>query len=87
MAKGQFLNSHQKGIVKRYYNNIGDISAQKLGELVSDLYLETNPVKIKQMWESAENALLKLGANKARISKVVIEKDIQALAKLAEELF
>lgn len=87
MSAGNFHTSHQKGIIKRYYENKDDISSQKLGEIVSDLYLETNPAKIKQMWSSAELALLKMGTNKARVQKIVTEKNLQALAKLVEELF
>ena len=87
MAKGQFHTAHQKGIIKRYYENKEDISAQKLGEVVSDLYLETKPARIKTLWASAENALLKLGANQSRVQKIVAEQNLQALAKLVEELF
>jgi hypothetical protein len=87
MAKGQFHSSYQKGIIKRYYENKEDISAQKLGEIVSDLYLEENDAKAKRKWESAQTALLALGANQARVDKIVAERNLQALAKLVEELF
>jgi hypothetical protein len=87
MAKGQFLSGHQKGIVKRYYENKDNISTQKLGEIVSELYLETSPAKVKRLWASAETALVNLGASKARVEKIVAEKNLQALAKLVEELF
>jgi hypothetical protein len=87
MAKGQFHTAHQKGIIKRYYENKSDISTQKLGEIVSELYLETSPVKIERLWKSAEGALISLGANKARVEKIIAEKNLQTLAKLVEELF
>ena len=87
MAKGQFHSSYQKGIIKRYYENKSDINSQKLGEIVSDLYLETDPAKAKRKWESAKTALLNLGANAARVEKIVADKNLQALAKLVEELF
>jgi len=87
MAKGQFHSSYQKGIIKRYYEHKEDISSQKLGEIVSDLYLETDAAKAKRKWESAQTALLNLGANKARVEKIVADKNLQALAKLVEELF
>jgi len=87
MAKGQFHSDYQKGIIKRYYENKESISTQKLGEIVSELYLETNPAKVKRLWGSAETALLSLGANKARVEKIVAARDLQGLAKLTEELF
>jgi len=87
VAKGQFHTPYQKGIIKRYYENKSDLCSQKLGEIVSDLYLETKPARITQLWESAETAALTLGANKARLAKIVAERNLPALAKLAEELF
>jgi ABC-type nitrate/sulfonate/bicarbonate transport system substrate-binding protein len=87
MAKGQFLSGYQKGIVKRYYEHQDDRCSQKLGEIVSDLYLETNPAKVKRLWESADAALRGMGANPARTSKIIAEKNLPALAKLVEEMF
>ena len=87
MAKGQFHSDYQKGIIKRYYENKEDISTNKLGEIVSELYLETSPAKVAKLWTSAQGALLKLGANSARVEKIVAAKDLQGLAKLVEELF
>jgi hypothetical protein len=84
---GQFHSEHQKGIIKRYYENKSDINAQKLGEIVSDLYLEENDAKAKRKWESAKTALLHLKANPARVEKIVAERNLPALAKLVEELF
>ncbi|HYF51996.1 MAG TPA: hypothetical protein VEJ63_21485 [Planctomycetota bacterium] len=87
MAKGQFHTSYQKGIIKRYYENKEDINSQKLGEIVSELYLADSPAKAARLWKSAETALMNLGANKARVEKIVAAKDLQGLAKLVEELF
>ncbi|MGD0093124.1 MAG: hypothetical protein ABSE73_24695 [Planctomycetota bacterium] len=87
MAKGQFHTPYQKGIIKRYYENQSDLSSQKLGEIVSDLYLETNAAKTKRLWESAETALLNLGANKLRVAKIIADKNLKELAQLVEELF
>jgi hypothetical protein len=87
MAKGQFHSSYQKGIIKRYYENKDDINSQKLGEIVSELYLADSPAKAARLWKSAETALTNLGANKARVDKIVAAKDLQGLAKLVEEMF
>ncbi len=87
MAKGQFYSAHQKGIINRYYEHKESISAQKLGETVSGLYIETAAAKAARKWKSAETALLNLGAAKPRVEKIVAEKNLQALAKLVEELF
>jgi hypothetical protein len=84
---GNFHTSYQKGIINRYYEHKEDISSQKLGEIVSDLYMETDGAKAARKWKSAQTALYNLGANKARVDKIVAEKNLQALAKLVEELF
>ncbi|GMV83209.1 MAG: hypothetical protein AMXMBFR7_43930 [Planctomycetota bacterium] len=87
MAKGQHLSQYQKGIVKRYYENKETINTQKLGELVSDLYLEENAKKAEKKWKSVETALLNAGANAARVQRIVETKDLKKLAELAGELF
>ncbi|MCZ7647230.1 MAG: hypothetical protein M5U26_18570 [Planctomycetota bacterium] len=87
MAKGQHLTPYQKGIVKRYYENKETLSTQKLGELIGDLYLETNAKKAEQKWKSVETALLNAGANPARVKKIMDDRNLEQLAKLAGELF
>ncbi len=87
MAKGQFHSAHQKGIIKRYYENKSDINTQKLSEIVSDLYLEESAAKQKRLWASAETALINLGAKKEQVEQIVADKNLGALAKLAEKLF
>lgn len=83
----EFHNPHQKGIIKRYYEHIDTISAQKLGDLVGDLYLETNPAKKHAMWMSAKTALTNMKVDPKRVDKVIGKCDLEGLAKLLEELF
>jgi murein endopeptidase len=90
MAKDQFLSPHQKGIVKRYYEHQDTLATQKLGEIVSELYLltaEPDPTKAERLWKSAHTALLNTRANRARVEKMVAERDLKALASLVNELF
>lgn len=87
MAKNQFLTNHQQGIVKRYYQNKDTVATQKLGEIVSELYVADDPKKKERLWKSAHTALLNAGANAARVEKLVAEKNLQALATLVAELF
>jgi hypothetical protein len=87
MAKGHHYTSYQKGIIKRYYEHKDDILNQRLGEIVSDLYLTGTPAKAARLWKSAHKALLGAGANKARVEKLVAERNVEALAALVNELF
>jgi hypothetical protein len=87
MAKGQHFTPYQKGVVKRYYENRESISAQKLGEIVSELYLCENKKKADRLWKSARTALTNAGANKVEIEKLCADRNIERLAKLAGDLF
>lgn len=87
MAKGQHLSHYQQGIVRRYYQNKETLANQKLGELVSELYLETNPKKSERLWQSTQTALLNAGATPSRVNKIVAEKNLKALAELVGEIF
>ncbi len=86
MAKGQYLSSHQKGIVKRYYEHADTISLQKLQEAVSDLYLAGTGKAAERLWKTAQTALAKSGADPARVARIVAEKNVEALARLVGEL-
>lgn len=87
MAKGQPLSPYQQGIVKRYYEHKDTLATQKLGEIVSDLYLCTDPKKAERLWARTHTALLQAGANKARVEKLMRDRSIERLAALVNELF
>ncbi len=87
MAKGRHYSHHQKGIIKRYYENRDNIMIQKLGEIVSELYLCESEKKAAKLWNSAHNALLKAGANKGHAEYIVKDRDLGELSKLVGELF
>lgn len=86
MAKRPDLTSHQRGIVKRYYDHRETIKTTKLAELVSELYLCTDDGKAEKLWRSAATALGGLGANEVRVKRILAERDLGALAKLVGEL-
>jgi hypothetical protein len=87
MAKGQLFSGYQKGIVKRYYEHRETLSTQKLGELVSELYLERDRKRLDRLWQKVETALEGTAADKARIARVVSRRNLQELADLVGELF
>lgn len=85
MAKGQDLSRYQRGIVKRYYEHLDTIALQKLGELVSELYLATGEKTLAKLWKQAETALAKTPADEARIQRIVSKRDVKELAELVAE--
>lgn len=86
MAKGQHLSSYQRGIVNRYYENIDTISLNKLGEIVSDLYLADTQKKTDSLWERAEKALRKVDPDDKKTSKIVKSRDLKGLAEFVNAL-
>lgn len=76
---------HQQGIIKRYYRNLDKIQAQRLAELVTDLYLAEGKKKDK-LWESAAAAMKKLEVPQPRIDHLLAKKDPALVAALVKEL-
>lgn len=86
MAKGEYLSRRQKGIVKRYYEHMDTIQLQRLGEIVSDLYLTESTKKADQLWKRAEAALTKACSKKESFQQIVATRDIEGLARLVSTL-
>jgi hypothetical protein len=76
---------HQQGIIKRYYANQDAIQLQKLGELVTDLYLAEGK-KREKVWKSIVAAMQKLGVPQSRIDHIVAQNKPELLANLVQEL-
>ena len=87
MGKGDHFTPHQKGIVKRYYEHKDALMVQKLGEIVSDLYLCENEKKAELLWERAHKALMNAEANRVRVEKLMKDRHLGRLAELVKELF
>jgi hypothetical protein len=85
MAK-RHLSEYQKGIVKRYYEHRDTIALQKIGELVSDLYVETSEKRINRAWKSLETQLLAAGVHKHQVETIVGDRDLGAVARLLSEI-
>ena len=84
MAMEDF-SRHQQGIIKRYYANLDQSALQKLGELVTELYLAEGAKRAK-VWKSIDVALRKLEVPQARIDHLRAKDDPKLLAELVTEL-
>ena len=87
MAKNQFLSPYQKGIVRRYYEHRDTLATQKLGEIVSELFVCEDPKKAERLWKSAGAALMHAGANQVAVDKLLVDRDVKRLATMVGELF
>lgn len=76
---------HQQGIIKRYYENKDSIQLQRLGELVTDLYLAEGKKRAK-VWQSIATALKKLEIPQDRIDHILKQNDPALVANLVKEL-
>ena len=78
-------SKYQQKIIKNYYNNQEAISLQRLGELVTELYLAEGKKRAKQ-WEYIVAALEKLKVPQSRIDTLLAKDNPALVAKLVEEL-
>jgi hypothetical protein len=81
MAKD--LTRHQRGIVNRYYEHKGTIHATRLGEIVSDISVETDPRKLDRLWKSAGEYLAKCSVDTPTIAATVPARNIKLLGEIA----
>ncbi len=74
---------YQRGIVNRYYEHKGTIHATKLGELVSDISIETDPKKLERLWKSAADYLAKCSVDAPTIEAAVPPRNLKLLGEIA----
>mgnify|MGYP001006325990 CR=1 FL=1 len=78
-------SAHQDRIIRRYYQNQGPIMLQKLGEMVSDLYLAEGKAR-QRLWTRVKAALENLKVPPDRIEHIVGSDNPTLLANLVKEL-
>ncbi len=77
---------YQQKVIRNYYEHAETIALQKLGEMVSDLYLADTPAKKKRLWARVEKALSKLDCPVVRRERILSEQTIGNLAQLLSDL-
>lgn len=85
MAKRPDLSSTQRKIVGRYYEHLDTITITKLQELVSELYLAEGKSR-ERLWKRIDTALAKSQARAPAVRAVLESRDVEALARLVQEL-
>lgn len=76
---------YQQNVIKRYYENRDQIDEQKLGELVTTLYL-ANAKQAAKKWEAVPDLLKRLSVPESRIDHIMQKKDVTLLAGVVEDL-
>jgi len=72
---------YQADVISRYYDNLDTIMLQKLGELVSELYLADTDKLRDRLWQRAEKAIVRLKVPPAIIDHIMQKRDVEILAK------
>jgi hypothetical protein len=80
MAKQEY-SKYQKSVISGYYNNLDAIMLQKLGEMVTELYLAESAAKKKRLWERVEKAMANLKVPPAIAGHILEKQDVEVLAK------
>jgi len=73
---------HQQSIIRNYYRNLDQIRAQRLQELVTELWLAETDKKRDRLWTRVEELLEKSDAAPAEIRMILERRDVEALAAL-----
>ena len=76
---------HQDKIIRRYYQNQDQILIQRLGDLVTDLYLAEGKNRAR-LWKRTAEILAKFKIPNARVQHVCQSDNPALVAELLKEL-
>ena len=78
-------SSYQDRVIRNYYNNRDTIMLQRLGELVTDLFLSEGKAKAR-IWKRVAEILEKLKIPKSQIQHLVRSDNPTLVANLLKKL-
>ena len=78
-------SSYQQRAIQNYYKNRDAIMMQRLGELVTDLFLAEGKAKLR-LWKRAADTLGKLEVPKPQIDHLIAADNPTLLADLMKKL-
>ena len=74
---------HQQRIIRNYYRNLDQIRAQRLAELVTEVWLADTEKKRDRLWARVEKLLAGGDAPPAEVRHILEKRDVEGLARLA----
>ena len=84
-AKG--YTEYQKKVIRNFYDNKDLRLVQKLGELVSNLYLETSEKKKETGWKRIKKMLTDLKVHPGEVEYLTKDKNLSIILKKLDEVF
>jgi hypothetical protein len=80
-------SKYQQKVIKNFYDNKDIRLVQKLGELVSNLYLETNEKKKETGWKKIKKMLTNLKVHPGEVEYLTKDKTLSLISKKLDEIF
>ena len=85
---GKDYTPHQRRVIRDYYRNRDAIETQRLQELVTEIALASSARKQERLWTRAAEILERTeGLDGGEAERIVTERDLEALARVAEDRF
>jgi len=84
MAQREY-SQYQKKVISRYYQNLDKIALQRLGELVTELYLAETDTKKDRLWGQVQKAMENIKVQPAIAQHILKSKNVQILARNLED--
>ncbi len=78
---------YQKKVIKNFYDNKDLRLIQKLGELVSNLYVETSEKKKETGWKRIKKMLTDLKVHPHEVEYLTKDKNLSMVSKKLSEMF
>ncbi len=78
---------YQKKVIKNFYENKDIRLIQKLGELVSNLYVETSEKKKETGWKKIKKMHTDLKVHSHEVEYLTKDKNLSMISKKLAELF
>ncbi len=78
---------YQRKVIKNFYDNKDLRLVQKLGELVSNLYVETSEKKKESGWKRIKKMLTDLKVHPHEVEYLTRDKDLSMISKKLSEMF
>ncbi|MBM4067041.1 MAG: hypothetical protein FJ266_15635 [Planctomycetes bacterium] len=78
---------YQQKVIRRFYENKDLRLIQKLGELVSNLYVETSEKKRESGWKRIKEILIDLKVHSHEVEFLTKDKNLAVISKKLAEVF
>ena len=85
--EGKGYTPYQQKVIRRFYENKDLRLIQKLGELVSNLYVETSEKKRESGWKRIKEILIDLKVHPHEVEFLTKDKNLTVISKKLAEMF